>query len=353
MHDLLRALAALISTALLSSCSLPYYWQAVGGQMELFTSRTPIERVLDDGALDADTYHVLERVPEILEFASTRLGLPHDGSYRSYVELDRPFVVWNVVAAEEFSIEPVRWCFPFAGCVAYRGYFDAADALDYQRKLQARGLDTFVGGATAYSTLGYLNDPVLSTMLTGGVDGLAGLLFHELAHQKVYVTGASEFNEAYATAIEEHGMTLWLAEHADARALDAYGRTRARRDAFAELVARQQQRLEQIYASSADAEAKRRDKREAFARMREEYAELARGWGGGGEYDAWFEAELNNARLAAVTTYRRWLPAFRSRLEAIGIDAFQAEVETLAELDAAERTARLGRWLAGSDSQVR
>ncbi len=348
MRTGVRVLAGLAATASLSACSLPYYWQAVGGQVGLLTSRTPIERVLEDETLEPEARHVLRRVPEILEFASERLGLPSDGSYRSYVELDRPYVVWNVVAAEEFSTEPVRWCFPVAGCVAYRGYFDRMDAVEFRDELDADGLDTFLGGATAYSTLGYFNDPVLSTMLAGGTNTLAALLFHELAHQKAYVRGDSEFNEAYALAMEEHGMTLWLTEHADEEALAAYEAYRARRDEFAALVLRQQERLGDVYRSEAGSEAKRRDKREAFERMREEYAELKRRWGGSTEYDAWFESDLNNASLAAVATYRRWLPAFRARLAEVGLETFQSDVEHATDLDAEERNALLERWRPGT-----
>lgn len=350
MLRLLRVPASLAAAVMLAGCSLPYYWQAVGGQVDLLTSRTPLERALEDETLDARTRRVLARVPEILAFAAERLELSSDGSYRSYVHLDRPYAVWNVVAAPEFSVDPVQWCFPFAGCVAYRGYFDAMDARAFEAELAADGFDTYLGGATAYSTLGYFDDPVLNTMLAGGVDSLAGLLFHELAHQKVYVKGDTEFNEAYATAVEEHGMRLWLAEHADDGALAAYLESRRRRDAFAELVLRQQRRLAAVYASGADVEAKRRDKREAFERMRAEYAELRREWGGDAAYDAWFETELNNARLAALATYRRWLPALRARVEAVGIAAFQTEIAAVAMLDDDERAARLASWESAAGS---
>lgn len=348
MPHVLRTLGVLAASVPLSGCSLPYYWQAVGGQVDLLTSRTPIERALAETELEPERRAVLARVPDILEFAADRLGLPSGGSYESFVELERDYVVWNVVAAAEFSIEPKRWCFPFAGCVAYRGYFERADALEYRRRLEAEGLDTYVGGATAYSTLGYFDDPVLSTMLDGGPDALASLLFHELAHQKVYVKGDSEFNEAYATAIEEHGMALWLTEHGEPGALAAYSSSRERRDAFAELVLRQQRRLERIYASDADAQDKRRAKREAFASMRADYAELRRGWGDHDEYDAWFDIELNNASLAAVATYRRWLPALRRRLEAVGLERFTHDIEAAAELDGEARQALLERWARGA-----
>lgn len=344
MRKLMGMLGCVAAAASLSACSLPYYWQAVGGQVRILTSREPIDRVLAEGELEPAKARVLRRVPTILEFAAGELGLASGGSYESYVELDRPYVVWNVVAAEEFSIDPVRWCFPVAGCVAYRGYFDRDDALEFRDALAAEGFDTYVGGATAYSTLGWFNDPVLSTMLAGGTNALAGLLFHELAHERVYVKGASEFNEAYATTIEEHGMSLWLSEHGEPAALDAYDAARERRDAFAALVLRQQQRLEVIYRSEADEEAMRREKARAFARMREEYAELKRSWGGRGEYDAWFESGLNNASLAAVATYRMWLPAMRSRLADVGLAAFQADIARAAALDDEDRNALLEGW---------
>ena len=187
-----------------------YLMQAASGQMEIASKREPIAAVLADTSTPAQLRTRLEYVAAARDFASRELGLPDNESYRSYADLGRPFVVWNVFAAPEFSVEPRRWCFPIAGCVVYRGYFSEAAAQRYARRLRRHGDDAAVGGVAAYSTLGHFKDPVLSTMLGWSDAQLAGTLFHELAHQVVYVPGDSEFNESFATVVEEARLERWL-----------------------------------------------------------------------------------------------------------------------------------------------
>ncbi len=286
--------------------------------------------------------------PNIRRFAVDELGLPDNDSYTTYVALDRPYVVWNVVAAGEFSIAPKRWCFPFTGCVAYRGFFARADAQRFEARLQRDGLDTYSGGSTAYSTLGYFADPVLSTMIGSGEQYVASLLFHELAHQKLYIKDDSEFSEAFATTIEEYGTERWLRARASATALDTYNRRLRHRRDFAALVAAQQARLKAIYARADPPDVMRMEKAQAFDALRADYAALKAQWGGSSEYDAWFAGPINNATLAAVATYRRWVPGLRAHLEAVGLDQFYADTAALAKVSAAERTARLTAWLVAA-----
>jgi predicted aminopeptidase len=252
--------------------------------------------------------------------------------------------VWNVVAVDEFSVSPERWCFPFAGCVAYRGFFDRDDALRFEADIAAQGLDTYSGGSSAYSTLGYFADPVLSTMLSGGEQYIASLLFHELAHQKLYVKGDSEFSEAFATAIEEFGTERWLGQHGTATELERYHRKLRQRADFAELIAAQQTRLRAVFATSDPPEVKRLEKARAYEALRDDYAALKTQWGGSGDYDAWFAQPLNNATIAAVATYRRWVPALRARLDEVGLEAFYEETAELARLTIEQRAARLRAW---------
>ena len=332
--------------AAMTGCAAPYYWQAIGGQLELFRKREPIEEIIADPAVDPNLKTTLARVETMRRFAVDELLLPSNGSYTSYVELDRPYVVWNVVATEEFSVKPRRWCFPFAGCVAYRGYFDKAGAERFAAKLAADGLDTYSGGSTAYSTLGYFDDPVLSTMVAGGDQYVASLLFHELAHQRLYVKSDSEFSEAFAMVVEELGTERWLSVHGTAADLQRYRTRRHRREQFGELISAQQARLRALYASGASPEQLRADKQHAFETLRREYEALKATWAGSKEYDAWFAQPLNNAALAAVTTYTRWLPAMRARLDEVGLRAFYADAAAIAELDAPQRAERLRTWEA-------
>ena len=361
------------AAALLGGCSLPYYWQAVAGQLSLLSKRVPIEAVIEDPETSEETREALTRVLEIRQFAVDELGLPDNRSYATYVNLDgngagsesigggsestgadsetgnarqgRSSAVWTVVAAEEFSIDPRTWCFPFAGCVSYRGYFNEAAARRFAARLEDEGLDVLVGGATAYSTLGYFADPVVSTMIAGPDYRLVEVLLHELAHQKFYLQGDSDLNEAFATAVAEYGTRRWLMQSGDAGGLDAYEGQILIQTQFAELIGRQRERLRAIYAGSEPADAKRRAKVAAFDVLRSEYAALKPAWEGRANYDAWFSRPLNNAHIASVATYRYWVPGLLWLLESRGLDAFYEEVEMLTALDTEQRRQRLQSWL--------
>jgi predicted aminopeptidase len=335
-------LAALAATS--SGCALPYYWQAIGGQLDLLRKREAIEAIVGDADRDAELRTALRAAAELRRFAVTDLHLPDNDSYTTYTDLGRPYVVWNVVATEPYSVDPQQWCFPFAGCVNYRGYFEREDAEAFQRRLARRGFDTYSAGSTAYSTLGYFADPVLNTMLHRGVEDVAAILFHELAHQKVYVPGDSELSEAFATAVEEHGVEMWLRARGDRAGLERYANRVARRGEIAALVAAQQSRLRAVFAADSDEAAKRTAKASAFEQMRTEYASLKERWGGIQEYDAWFAGPLNNATLVAITTYRRWLPALKSHLRQVGFEQYYSDVAALADLPAHDRQLRLEEW---------
>jgi len=341
-----RVIVAGALVAATCGCSAPYYWQAIGGQLELLRKREPIAEVIADPATDPELRTTLARVEAIRRFAVEELALPDNDSYTTFVALDRPYVVWNIVATEEFSVDPKRWCFPFAGCVAYRGYFDREAAERYAAKLAADGFDTHSGGSNAYSTLGYFADPVLSTMVAGGEQYIASLMFHELAHQQLYVKSDSEFSEAFAMVVEELGTERWLTLHGTPADLDRYRARRKRRAEFGELIAAQQKRLRALYSSGASEAQLRADKERAFDTLRREYEALRARWGGVADYDAWFAQPLNNATLASVATYTRWVPALRARLEQVGLTQFYADAADVAELDAPQRAERLRAWEA-------
>lgn len=327
-----------------SACVFPYYMQAISGQVGLLRQRVPITEVISEAGVDAATRAELELVLEVREFAVSHLDLPENESYTSYVDLGRDYVVFNVVAAPEFSVQPLTWCFPVAGCVSYRGYFDRADAEAYAIKLSDKGYDVFTGGSPAYSTLGHFADPVLNTMLGRGEASIVAMLFHELAHQRLYIKGDTELSESFATAVEQYAVVEWLTARKQPEAITSYYARLQREHDFAGLVARQRERLEQIFASGAEADEMRREKEAAFASMRSEYQALRSEWGEVGAYDAWFAADLNNAQLAAVASYQRWVPGLLSRIRNIGPTGFYAEVSELAEMPDPERTAMLERW---------
>lgn len=337
---------SLASLAVLAGC-VGYYGQAVRGHLAIMNEREPIDAVIEDPATDDGIRDRLQIVRDARDYASTALGLPDNDSYSTYVQLDRPYVVWNVFAAPEFSVEPRRWCFPVAGCVVYRGYFAQEGAERYAGKLTADGWDTYVGGVAAYSTLGRFDDPVLSTMLQWQDYQLAAIIFHELAHQVVYVKGDSQFNESFATAVEEVGLERWLRDRGDEEAFAAYRASAERAAAFNLLVADTRDRLAELYRSGRSEDELRREKAAAFEDLRSRYRAQREAWGGYSGYDAWFEKPLNNAQLVPVSTYRRYVPAFRALLREVEGDlvAFYDACRVLGEAPQEERRARLDALL--------
>jgi len=313
-----RLFAAAAACMALSGC---YYGHLAAGQLEMNGKRQPIAEVVADPGTDPTLRTRLELAARARDYAVYGLGLPDNGSYRAFADLGRRYATWNVFAAPEFSMEPKRWCFPIAGCVSYRGYFDEAHATREAGKLHARGYDTFVGGSIAYSTLGHLRDPVLNTMLAYGDTELAAFIFHELAHQAVYVQGDSDFNEAFASVVENEGVRRWLEHEGRPAELGRFVDLRRRQAETAGLLVAARARLVALYAQPLEPGAMRAEKAAEFARLREALA--AAGHPANGDY--------NNARLVAVATYERCVPALRAELERLGNDlaAFYAAMREL------------------------
>jgi len=328
----------LLTLALLAGCA-GYYLQAVAGQASLMRARVPMEKVLADPATPATLRRQLLLVDAALLFARLELSLPPTKSYRQYADLGRPYVVWNVFAAPEFSLEPRQWCYPIAGCTTYRGWFSEERARASATRLVGRGDDVFVGGVAAYSTLGWFADPVLNTMLGDNDTGLAGLLFHELAHQRVYVPGDTLFNEGFATLVEEEGTRRWLASRTDETGLCRLEVRESRRTAALRIIGELRSLLAVVYASDAPVELRRQQRAAAFDQALSSYARLRAGWTEPPWFDSWFEPGLNNARLAALSSYEDYVPAFRALLARAGGDLarFYASVEALGELDPEDR----------------
>lgn len=341
VHRIFILLMLLIAV---SSCVSPgYYVQAISGQLDVLTKRRPVEAVLADPATSPGTRKQLELVQRLRAFAVQELKLPDNGSYRSYADLERPFVAWNVFATPALSLEPRKWCFPIAGCTAYRGYFTRKKAEKFAAKLGEQGYDVYIGGVPAYSTLGWFSDPLLNTFIHRPEAELAGLLFHELAHQVVFVKGDTAFNESFATVMELEGVRRWFERLGTARQAQAYRMKLERREEFTALVLKHRARLARIYASDRNPDEKRAAKDRIFDDMRREYAALKTGWDGYAAFDNWFAQDLNNAHLAAIGLYHQHVPAFQKLLQQQDGDltAFYALVRKMADSPFAERTARL------------
>ena len=318
----MRLPLSLLAPFLLSGCeTLSYYAQAVGGQMELMSRAKPAARLIADPATPQALRERLELARTIRDYASRELGLPDNGSYRSYADLGRPYVVWNVVAAPEFALAPVESCFPVAGCVPYRGFFAQEDAERHAAKLRAAGNDVNVRGVAAYSTLGRFDDPLLSTFIGHPDTELARLIFHELSHQLLYVKDDSTFNESFAVAVERAGVRRWLAATGRNAGLQSFLDAQERSAKFLALLEQMRTRLAALYSQPLAPE-------EMRERNRAEFAELRRLLDANPRLK---DMQANNALLASFATYTQMVPAFEQVLQEEGgnLEKFYARVKTL------------------------
>jgi len=329
--------------AALPGCGALYLAQAARGQWQVMRERQPIDQVVADRRTPQALRVTLAELREARDFASRELGLPDNASYRSYADVGRSFVVWNVVATPAFSIRPKHWCFPIAGCVAYRGYFSEQQALDFARRLRTRGFDVTVGGVAAYSTLGKIADPVLNTMLGYGNNGLAAIIFHELSHQVMYVAGDSEFNEAFAVTVEQAGLERWLKRQGRESQLAQHRAREESQRKYLELFMRRRAELARLYESKLAPPAMRERKQAILNALAGDLRTLQRQLGRPDPYEAWINEGLNNAHLASVATYFDCVPGFERLLASQGGDlpAFYKAAQKLAGQPRAERHAQL------------
>jgi len=351
MNKFRNSVLPFMLAALLGGCSnLSYYAQAVGGHLDVMRATLPINEVIRDPARDPALKRKLQDVQAIREFASRELGLPDNNSYRSYADVGRPYVVWNVFAAPALSLEPMRWCMFMVGCVNYRGYYDKQEAESLAGELRQQGYDTYIGGVPAYSTLGYFDDPVLSTFLRFGTAEVARTMFHELAHQLIFVQDDSAFNESYATAVENEGMRRWLASHAAPEQRLAFETQRERKEAFSGLMRDYRKKFRSLYASARSDDQQRNAKTDLIDALRRDYAELKASWDGYAGYDKFFGDDLNNAKLVSLSLYSELVPAFEALLakEHHDLPRFYQRVAALAALGTEARRGALAQLLPSS-----
>ncbi|MFT3719025.1 aminopeptidase [Pseudorhodoferax sp.] len=344
-----RAAAAVLLLALAGCADLSYYLQSARGHLALMQAARPVQDWIDDPSTPQDLRRQLLLAQRMRVFAVQRLHLPDNASYHRYADLHRRAAVWNTVAAPPYSLELKTWCFPFAGCIGYRGYYDEADAQALAAQLRGEGLEAAVYGVPAYSTLGWMNwlggDPLLNTFIRQPEGELARMLFHELAHQVVYVQDDTRFNESYATAVERLGAQAWLRDEAGEAARAEYARFDARRRELRMLMLDTRRELEAVYADAANPVPMAERKAQALQRFHAAYAVLKRErWHGDAGYDAYI-ARANNAIFGVQAAYDGWVPAFEALFEREGRDwaRFHAAVAALAARPRAERDAALAR----------
>lgn len=358
-----------IVLATVSGCqTIGYYAQAAKGQYQILRHEKRIDKLIADPQTPADLRQKLELIQNLRAFAKDSLKLPVDNNYIKYVDLHRKYVVWNVQAAPEFSLQPRTWWYPLVGSLEYRGYFSEMGAHRYADRIAKKGDDVYVDGVEAYSTLGWFKDPILNTFIDQSEPELAEVIFHELGHKRVFCRGDTDFNEAYATTVGQEGARRWLRAKGDTNLLAKYAITISRDNQFVHLILSTRTRLEQIYGDTLDKDGKvkaakipplppaqlREEKQRVFADLHSQYLQLKTSWGGYSGYDDWFAHELNNAQLNTIANYYDFLPSFKRLLELNGgdLEKFYQAVERLSKMPKEERHRRL-RELAKRESTVR
>ncbi|MCH8078452.1 MAG: aminopeptidase [Proteobacteria bacterium] len=318
-----------------SCATTSYYLQSLNGHVDLLLKRQPISGILASQNTDKLLRDKLEMVLEIRRFASEHLGLPDNGSYSDYADLGRNFVVWNVFAAPELSLQAKQWCFLFVGCLNYRGYYSEEAANRYAQTLEAQGHDVFVGGVTAYSTLGWFNDPVLNTMLNRDNNYLASVIFHELSHQKFYLKNDTAFNEAFAEMVAQTGVQYWLNLHGTAASRQKFLDKRSDETSFVNLILKYKEKLEMTYNSEISTDEKRANKKFLLNQLAEEYKNQYETGGNSGRYITWLSSGLNNAKLTSVITYQDYVSGFLTIFnhEHGNYQKFYGSVEKLSKCD--------------------
>ncbi len=306
---------AVIITALCSGCSsIGYYAQMIGGHIEIHSQTQPIESVINNPETEDKLKHKLLLIQEAKEFAVNNLDLPQNNSYSDYVDLGRKYVLWSVTAAPKLSLKPYQSCFPIVGCMSYKTFFSKDDANKFANSLKQQGYDTYVAGIAAFSSLGWFDDPIINTMLSWRDTRLAGLIFHELTHQKIYIANDTTFNESIAVAVELEGIKKWLKHSGKEDKLDTFIENQKRHQQFLDLVLNTRQQLKSLYQSQFSEYKKSAEKKKLFAELIKDYETLKQSWKGYSGYDRWFNTDLNNAKLALLSTYTQYVPAFTQLL---------------------------------------
>ena len=338
LFSFLIALVVLLLLAIWGCSNVSYFSQAIVGHFRIMGSRVPIENILKTNHLDIESKNKLKLVLEVRAYAVEELGLPKNKSYTVYSDINSRFLGWNVYSAPKFSVEPKKWCFPIAGCVVYRGYFSKKVALEFARKMDERDFDVFIGAFNAYSTLGWYNDPVLRSHLRLNPIRLAGLIIHELAHQKFYVSGDSRFNEGFAVTVERAGVLRWLKSAGGDDHIVQASKMWDKEDLIVAKILKARTQLRNIYLRELDSKSLAQKKNSIFQDLK---SDLCGGNCSGinlpntnGE-----EFELNNAYLVPIDTYYSLVPVFQSILDSLGgsLPQFFEKVEELGELPFEER----------------
>lgn len=343
-------LVSAITGGLTACADLSYYLHSVNGHLSIINRSRDIEDVLADTTTNPELADRLKLVAKIRAFAVNELKLPESDSYTIYADLKRSYALKNLFAAPEFSIEPHRWCYPIVGCAGYRGYFDETRLNRYMKSLELKGFDVYVANVSAYSTLGWFDDPVLNTFIHWPQHRLAGMIFHELSHQQLYLDDDTAFNESFAVAVQQAGVMKWLQLNGSEGQANRYQQQLDNRHKVIQLISEGRDELKALYNQDLDDIDKRRSKEIIIRALKDSYHKLAGSFKVKEGFRAWFDGSINNAKLASVSTYHAQVPAFHRLLQAhdYNFRAFFNHVENIASLAKAERSACINDWGTGA-----
>jgi len=345
----LVAFGCLALAFLFSGCqTLSYYRQAIAGQYQILSHQKAIRELIEDPATSPDLKAKFQLVLKLRQFAENEMHLPANGHYLKYVDLHRPYVVWNVYAAPALSLEPKTWWFPIVGRASYRGYFSEKNAQKYGQKMERENLDVYVSGIETYSTLGWFRDPLLNTFIHEPESGLAEIIFHELGHQRLFISGDTDFNEAFATAVAEESLRRWYEKQHDKEAYERFLRQIQRKDDFVQLIAATRNELEALYNDPHISDAnKLQRKKKIIEQLRLNHQRLKAKWGGKSPYADWFAEPINNAKLNTVAAYYDLVPAFHALLKENGgdVEKFYSAVRQISKLSKEKRKAKMDSLL--------
>ena len=327
-----------------------YYCQAARGQAQIVFGQKRISSIVKDPEVPEEFRNKLQLVLELREFSRTELKMDPENNYLKYRDLDRKYVLWVVYAAPPLSVKLKTWWYPIAGKFTSRGFFVEQDARKFAAELQEEGKDVYVGGAPAYSTLGWFNDPVLNTFINYPEADLAELIFHELAHHHLFVSGDATFNESFATAVAQIGVARWLKTKRETEQHDVYLARCARRHTLSELLAASRSELKKLYSLHKTDQEKREGKKKLIAALKMDLVALSKSDPTYRKVAVWAKRPINNALLGARSVYHRRVPAFFTLYEKADRDigAFLNEVEKIARLKKTERDSILAEYEAKS-----
>lgn len=308
--DVLKAIPITVFSLSLSSC---YYLKSAYHQVGLLSSRIPIEKALQDPSLNETEKNKIRLAQEVMIFAEKDLGLKTGGNYSSFVKLQKPYVTYVVSAAPKWELKHHLWSFPFIGKVPYKGYFVEEDAKNEELELKNEDFDTYLRGVSAFSTLGWFRDPLLSSMLRYEEHDLINTLIHETVHATLYIKSNADFNERLAVYLGNWGTELYYLNKKNTEMIEKIRLENQDDDMFAKFISSEINDLEIWYKQNKSRDEKARSER--LAEIQTRFKTQLKPQLKTKSYNNFSENPLNNARLLVYKTYLQDLSQFAKLAE--------------------------------------